>query len=708
MCCPYGFTMNILQVIPELNVGGVETGTVDFAKYLVQHGHKAVVVSNGGELVPGLESLGACHYSLPVHKKSLWTMLENVKALRDVIRREKIDIVHARSRVPAWIAYFACRKTKAVFITTCHGHYKNRIFSQVMGWSKLVIVPSKVIGRHMIDRFNVLPRGIRCIPRSVDLEKFKVRRDSFGGKSRCTIAIIGRITVLKGHSFFLKAMAKVIRTVPYANILIVGDAPAKKASNKQDLELLARRLGIESHVEFLGNRRDIPQILAKTDILVLSTVTQEAFGRVILEAQASDVPVVATKVGGVVDIIDDEKTGLLVLPKDTEAMANAVIRIANDRGLATRLVSCAKEKLGNNFTLEHMASSTIKVYEDLLRSMNVLVIKIGSMGDVVLVTASLKAIRKKFPRARIHCLVGKESMRILHNCPYLDGIIVYDVKDKDRGWLGVLKLSKKLRKYRFDVVIDFQNNRKSHLLSFLSFGRESYGYDNGKWGSLLSHPVKDTRKDMPPVAHQFQVLENLGIHYNGNAFLELWPSPDNKQYVQRLLDSEWLGNNPDIVGINIAASAKWQTKNWPVEYMARLCDMLSAKNIRVIITGIEKDKPLAQHFLSMTKSKPANFVGKTNILQLAALIKKCKVFVTPDSAPLHVAAAMQVPVVAFFGPTDSRRHIPPAKKIIVLEKKLACAPCYSSRCRILTHACMKDIHPDEVAREIKSLIEEHS
>ncbi|MCK5082900.1 MAG: glycosyltransferase, partial [Candidatus Omnitrophica bacterium] len=194
LCCPYGFTMNILQVIPELNVGGVETGTVDFAKYLVQHGHKAVVVSNGGELVPGLESLGACHYSLPVHKKSLWTMLENVKALRDVIRREKIDIVHARSRVPAWIAYFACRKTKASFITTCHGHYKNRFFSQVMGWSKFVIVPSKVIGRHMIDNFNVLSRSIRCIPRSVDLERFQVQRDSSGGKSRCVITIIGRIT----------------------------------------------------------------------------------------------------------------------------------------------------------------------------------------------------------------------------------------------------------------------------------------------------------------------------------------------------------------------------------------------------------------------------------------------------------------------------------------------------------------------------------
>ena len=699
--------MNVLQVIPELNVGGVETGTVDFAKYLLQHGHRAVVVSNGGELVPGLESLGARHYCLPVHRKSLWTIARTVQALRDIILREEIDIVHARSRVPAWIAYFACRKTKAAFITTCHGHYKNRFFSQVMGWSKLVIVPSKVIGRHMVDHFNVLPRSIRCIARSVDLEKFKVQRDSPSEGPRCVVTIIGRITPLKGHAYFLRAMAKVIRTIPYARVWIVGDAPAKKPANRHELEILARRLGIESYVEFLGNRRDIPQILAKSDILVLSTITQEAFGRVILEAQAAGVPVVATKVGGVVDIIDDDATGLLVMPKDTDAMADAVIRIANDRGLANRLVSRAKAKLKNDFLLEHMALRTIAVYEELLSSLNILVIKIGSMGDVVLVTASLRAIRKKFPHAKIHCVVGKESRLILHNCPYLDGIIVYDIKDRDRGWLGVLKLSRKLRKYRFDIAIDFQNNRKSHVLSFLSFARESYGYNNGKWGRLLSFSLKDEKKDLSPVAHQFRVLERLGIQYPANAYLELWPSPKDKQYAQMLLDSEWLGNNPDIVGINIAASAKWQTKNWPLEHMARLCDMLSARNIRIIITGMAKDKALAHHFLSMTRSKPANFVGKTDILQLAAMIKMCKVFVTPDSAPMHVAAAMQVPVVVFFGPTDSRRHIPPAKKIIILEKKLACAPCYSSRCRILTHACMRDIRPEEVTREIESLIKEH-
>lgn len=696
--------MNILQILPELNVGGVETGTVDFAKYLVRQKHKAVVISNGGAMVKQLIKSGASHHALPVHKKSLWTMIKLIKEVRRIILDEKIDIVHARSRVPAWISYFACRKTPAAFITTCHGYYNGRMFSQVMGWSKFVIVPSKVIGRHMVEDFKVQTRSIRCIPRSVDLEKYDLEKNFVKSKSSCRITIIGRLTPLKGHPFFLKAMAKVVRSIPYAKVWVVGDAPAKKAIYKEELERLTLRLGLENHVEFLGNRKDIPKILEQTDVLVMSSVTQESFGRVILEAQAAGVPVVATNVGGVVDIIDDKKTGLLVLPKDSDAMAEAVIKVANDPVLAEGLVKAAKIKLKKNFTLEHMAKATMDVYAELLSSNNILVLKIGSIGDVVLVTASLKAIRKKYPSSRIFCLVGKESMKVLQNCPYIDGVIPYDYKEGDKGFRSFMRLSKKLRKYRFDKAIDFQNNRKSHWLGFLSFVRESYGYDNGKWSRLLTRSIKNANKSMPPVAHQFQLLKMIGIHNKGNEYLELWPTATEKEYVQSLLDSEWLGNAQNIVGINIGASAKWQTKNWPLEHMARLCDALAAKNIRVVITGVAGDVPLVQKLLAKTKSKPANMAGKTDILQLAALISRCKVYVTPDSAPLHVAAAMKVPVIALFGPTDSKRHIPPAKKIIVLEKNMACAPCYSSRCRIMTHACMEEIQPELVISKIDEFI----
>ncbi|MFA5088719.1 MAG: lipopolysaccharide heptosyltransferase II [Candidatus Omnitrophota bacterium] len=696
--------MRILQILPELNVGGVETGTVDLARYLTEHGHYSVVVSGGGTLVSDLEKAGTKHYCLPVDKKSLWTMMRSIRKLRDIIRQENIDIVHARSRVPAWIAFWACRRTKAFFLTTCHGYYSKNFFSFVMGWSKLVIVPSEVIGRHMIDDFGVPPENIRHIPRSVDLKRFAASRETGKSDPRHVISIVGRITPLKGHLYFLKAMAKVIRSVPAVRIWIIGDAPPKKEIYKKELEVLAKRLGLTDYIDFLGNRKDVPHLLAKTDVLVLSTITQEAFGRVILEAQAAGVPVVATRVGGVVEIIDHDETGLLVLPKDTDAMAQAVVKVLMDKALSARLVQQARKKLEEKFTLAHMASQTIKVYEEILDSLNILVVKMTAIGDVILISPSLKAIREKYPKARITCLVGTESRKILQNCPYIDDLVVYDSKNRERGWLRTFHFSRKLRKRKFDMVIDFQNNRTSHLLSFLSFAKESFGYHNRKWGFLISNPVENPDHYLGPVEHQFQILKKVGIEFRREEGLELWPSRQDEEYVQDFLDSEWLGNCQNMVGINIAASEKWKTKNWPVEHIARLCDLLAEDNIRVVITGVEQDKAKVRDLLRLTKTKPADFVGKTDILQLAALIAKCRVYVTPDSASLHVAAAMGTPFIALFGPTDSVRHLPPAREFRLIEKKIVCAPCYDPHCRVGTHECLRGISPEEVAKAIHEIL----
>ncbi len=698
--------MKILQILPELNVGGVERGTVDFARYLVEKDYQSVVVSNGGTLVKQLEREGSKHLELPVHKKSLFSVMKLIKVLRKIIIDEKIDIVHARSRVPAWIAYFATRQTSARFITTCHGYYKSHFFSQVMGWAKYIIAPSKVIGRHMIDDYDVESETIRYIPRSVDLENFKRREQHKSKGSERIVAMVGRITPLKGHIYFIKAMAQVIRAVPNTVVWIIGDAPEKKQGYKQELEVLIRRMGLAANIKFLGNRSDVHELLRKVDVLVMSSITPEAFGRVILEAQAVGVPVVATSVGGVVDIIDDKKTGLLVLPKDPEGMAAAVLQLFKDEKLVESLVDAAYTKIENYFTLEHMASQTVEVYKELMNSENILVIKLSSIGDVILISASLKALRKKYPEAKIYCLVGRASRHILKNCPYLDGLIVYDPTHDGKDIFSLWKFARRFRKRYFDKVIDFQNNRRSHLLSFYAMAKESFGFDNGKWSFLLSRPLKKYKNNIPAVAHQFQLLKMLGIKNNAQTLLQVWPTKSDEDYVKQLFDEEWLSNAKNIVGINISASAKWESKNWPLEHMAKLCDMLSSKNIRVVITGMEKDKYLVHRLFRLTKAKPTDFVGKTNIMQLAVVIKRCKAFITPDSAPLHLAAAVGTPAIALFGPTSSKRHLPPGKNINVLERDVKCAPCYSQTCKIGTHICMKELFPEEVSQLTTEIIGE--
>ncbi len=696
--------MNILQILPELNLGGVETGTLDLAKYLVRLGHKAVVVSGGGALVKDLEACGAKHYQLPVHKKSVFSMIKLIPELVKIIKKEQIEIVHARSRVPAWIAYFACRSSNAVFITTCHGYYQKHLFSFVMGWAKRVIVLSNVIARHMIEDFSVPHERIRLVARSVDLEKFKYLDPQTKRKEEFNVGIIGRITPLKGHLHFIKAMARISRAVPRLKIWIVGDAPASKEAYKEEVQVLVRRLGLWHCTEFLGTQRDIPGILAHLDLVVLATTTHEAFGRVIIEAQAAGVPVIATKVGGVVDIIEDGKNGLLVPPADSKSMADAVMRIFKDTQLAREFAENAYAKVKEKYNLELMVKNTLDVYRDALSNFKLLVIKLSSLGDVILCTAALRAIREKFPQAnfKISFLTGEESKDILLRCPYIDELLVCDLKNKDKGLGGLNTLGRILRKKNFDIVIDLQNSRASHILAYLTASVKRYGYDNKKFSFLLNQRIPDEKPPMDPVTHQFRVLKMLGIDLLDNR-LELWPSLEDAKNVEELLNAQWLSEAQKIVGINISASQRWSTKLWPREYLMRLCEELGFKDIRVVITGREQDLVYANMLInSLKNTKIINACGKTSINELVVLIKKCAVFISADSSPLHIASAVGTPFIALFGPTDQRRHLHPGKNYIVINKNLDCAPCYKTKCR--TKRCMTEITPEEVLAAVEKLL----
>lgn len=695
--------MNILQVLPELNVGGVETGAIDLSKYLVKQGHKVVVVSNGGKLVKELESLGARHYQLPVHKKSFFNIFKMILKLEEVIKKEEIEIVHARSRVPAWIAFFAARKANRIFITTCHGYYKKHPFSYVMGWGKSVICPSNVIARHMIEDFSVPLERIKLIPRSVDLERFQFMDPVKKRTEEFNVGIIGRFTPIKGHLYFIKAMAKLHRPVPKLKIWIVGDAPLSKQNYKEQIQVLIRRLGLWHCTQFLGTQRNIPEILAHLDLLVLPTITQEAFGRVIIEAQASGVPVIATKIGGIVDIIEDNKTGLLVPPGDDYSIAEAALKIFKDKDLAGSLARAAFKNVQEKYNLELMVKSTFSVYEQTLRDKKILIIKLSSLGDMILSTAALKAIREKFPEDyKITLLTSKESKDVVLGCPYIDELIVYDYKNKDKGLSGLWRFSYLLRKKNFDMVIDLQNNRLSHILSFLSLALNRYGYDNKKLSFLLNHRIEDNKQPVGPLEHQFKILNMLGINL-GNYFPEIWPSNEDAKYIDGFLNSQWLSQSNKIVGINMNASARWVTKSWPMPYMLKLCDELSRRDIRVILTGTNEDFKQANILANTLKNaKIINVCGKTTINQLAYLIKKCDVYISADSAPLHIAAAVHTPFAALFGPTDPRRHLARPKKYVLIKKDLPCGPCYKPKCK--DKKCMNLITVDEVLEAVGKLL----
>jgi len=690
--------MHVLQLLPHLEVGGVERGVLDLAKGLIQQGHRVSVVSAGGALVETLTALGAMHYTMPLHRKSPASIWQYIPALCQLVQELSIDLIHARSRVPAWVGYLVARRTQRPFVTTCHGFYTPHPASWVMTWGHPVIVPSKILGRYLIDRFHVPPERLRVIPRGTDLSQFPFRSGPLRASPPWRIGVVGRITPLKGHDIAIRAVQQLMQQGVSVTLCLIGDAPPERPHLRRRLEELAASLGVEGAVEWLGTRPDIPEILASLDLLIAPSTYPESFGRSLIEAQAVGVPVVASRLGAFIELIEDRVTGLLVQPRHPTELANAITRLLRDPGLRERMAQQARRRVERHFTLERMVESTLAVYRDGVAKPKIVVWKLSAVGDVVLATPSLRAIRRHFRHSHITLVVGRPVYEVVAGCPYVDEILVYDVQRKDRTWRGKLRFLRSLIRAGFDLSIDLQNSRLTHLLAYLAGIRTRIGYAR-RWGNLLNRAVPLPRGPMDPVSHQHYLLKAAGVTPDGEA-LELWPSAWHEQQADRLLRQLGIDPLKPLVGIHPGGSDRWKTKRWDLERWAALCDRLSAKGIQVIVTGTAAEQGLGERLAALSQSHPQLAVGNTTLMELAALIRRCQAFVAHDSAPLHMATAVGVPTVALFGPTDPARHVPPSPLVRVINKRVFCSPCYSTWCRTITHACMKGISVDEVLQAI--------
>ena len=710
--------LTVLQIVPSLRIGGVETGTVDLALALMAKGHRAIVISSGGPLTERLEAAGVIHVTLPVHRKAPWTILRMVPRVAELIESHGVDVVHVRSRVPAIVGFLAWRRMASkvsfreghrqripVFLTTAHGYYSRHLFSRIMGWGRFVIAISERIARRMIDDFGVPPERVRLVPRGVELEKFswaEPRRTVPNGE--WIVAVIGRITPIKGHRELIRAFQIVSKSFPKARLKIVGE-PANESA-LAELKGLVNRLELGERVEFVGREPDIPRLMSHLDLVVLPSTGQEAFGRVLIEAGAAGVPVVATEVGGVSEVVVDRKTGLLVPPADPVALAAGIVTLLKDRNLAVELSQAARRRVESLFSLGRMVDQTLKVYEEASQRLKILVIKLSAIGDVALATPSLRALRARFPKAQITVLVGREARELLHRCPYLDDLIVFD-SPRDGSPLGLLRLGTKLAKRQVDLVVDFQNNRVSHWLGLLSGAPQRYGYAGRRWSRLLTHSVKQSEVPTPPVEQQFRLLRALGIQGASDP-LELWPGPSDEAKAGALIEEAWVAENQPLVVVHPGGHPRWLSKRWPPSRYAQLIDRLATvAKARVILTGSSAEARLAEEIHRSTHAKPILAVGRTSLNELAALVHRADCFVGGDTAALHIAAAVGTPLVALYGSTDPVRHLPPTPKVKLLKKQLPCSPCYHRRCPRVGSGqmeCMRLITVDEVLQAVLSLL----
>jgi glycosyltransferase involved in cell wall biosynthesis len=371
----------VLQVLPSLVTGGVERGAVEIAQGLGEAGWGAVVASAGGPMVREVVRAGARHVVLPVDSKNPLVMRANVDRLAALIEECGADIVHARSRAPAWSAMAAAARTGRHFVTTFHGTYNlgwfglKRRYNSVMARGERVIAISHFIAEHAQRIYGLDPDRIRVIHRGVDFSRFDPQRVSperiiaLAQKWRLpdghrVITLPGRLTRWKGQTVLIEALALLNRHD--VRCLLVGSDQGRTGYRAELMSLIKSR-GLEGVVHIADECNDMPAAYMLTDVVVSASTDPEAFGRVVIEAQAMGRPVIASNHGAPRETIVPGRTGWLSEPGDPHSLAEALARfLALNAAERAEMATMAQRYVRENFSRENMSAATLAVYREVL------------------------------------------------------------------------------------------------------------------------------------------------------------------------------------------------------------------------------------------------------------------------------------------------------------------------------------------------------
>lgn len=367
----------MLQVLPSLVTGGVERSTVEMAQAIAEAEGVALVASAGGPMVGAVQRAGGRHITLPLHNKDPLVIWRNAGRLAALIRAEGVNLVHARSRAPAWSAWLACRRTGAHFVTTYHGTYSENLpfkrhYNAVMARGEVVIAASRFIAELIVARHRVYPTRIRVIPRGVDPAVFdpesisaervvRLERDWRLPEGASVIMLPGRLTGWKGQSVLIDALAQ-LRRPDVCAVLVGADQGRRRYA--EGLMQQAARLGVADRLRLVGQCDDMPAALMLADVVVHASTQAEAFGRVVIEAQAMARPVIAADLGGPVETVQHGRTGWRVPPGDPAALAAALEQVLAMPLLERQMIGSRAR--ANVPTVRAMQDATLEVYEAVL------------------------------------------------------------------------------------------------------------------------------------------------------------------------------------------------------------------------------------------------------------------------------------------------------------------------------------------------------
>ncbi len=381
--------INVLQIIPRLGYGGAETGCYDIAHYLAEQNCGSYIATSGGDLLKFVKKNKVGVFKIPVHSKNPIIILLNVLFLSFFIITKKINIVHARSRAPAWSCYFACLITNRIFVTTFHGTYNfksklKKFYNSVMLRAKLTIAGSNFIFDHINENYNEYlnkKKKLRVIFRGINVDYYsqknisilkqeKLKMEWGLEQNKITILMPGRLTSWKGQEKFIESLNILIEDYNVTNFqaILLGSDQGRKVYSKK-LHSLVERYSLTKKVKFISHCKEMPLAYSLADVVVSASVEPEAFGRVAVESQSMGKPIIASNIGGSKETVLNKKSGYLYKHDDPRELAkylNTVIQLNQEE--LKFMGNEGRKNVIRKFDVEVMCDSNLREYKKLLKN----------------------------------------------------------------------------------------------------------------------------------------------------------------------------------------------------------------------------------------------------------------------------------------------------------------------------------------------------
>lgn len=367
--------MRVLHLTTHINTGGITTYISNAVPALKQIGVETLVLSGGGSCKDDFASRGAKTFELNIKTKNELNpkLFFALSPLEKIVRENAIDVIHAHSRVTQVLAGILSKRTGIPVVTTCHGYFKRRLGRRIFpAWGDLTIAISQGVAEHLYRDFKLPEDKVLTVNNAVDIDELdhayvshdpEETKKSYGFQAAdCVVGVVARLVADKGHEYLFRAVPLLVQEFPGIKLLIVGDGRERKK-----LERFSIELGIKDRVFFTGNVQDISKPLAAIDIFTLPATWREGFGLSVIEAMTCRKPVVVSNIWALNSLVNHRVTGILVEPKQSQLLADAIKFLIKNPAEAKKITSAARKKVEENFTISRMAQELKTIYERAVR-----------------------------------------------------------------------------------------------------------------------------------------------------------------------------------------------------------------------------------------------------------------------------------------------------------------------------------------------------